>query len=695
VLVDPAEELGEIVAEELHLAGEGVALGGAHPGKPAGGVRRRAGEVVLDLRRLALDAVAELAEAGEALGDQLAIGLRLGLLGRRVGLLGRRVGLRGGVGSRVGAGLGSGRRRGGGRFRGSGVGGRQLLGRRGAGGGFIIAVVGARILGLLERLLRADGVGGEERADVVLQLLELRADELERLDERLVEGDRRVGGDAEDVDLEALELVGERGLHLQQPGPVGLDALAELIDLVEAHQAPFEIGVEQRQGALLGGDVLLGVADLLAQLEETEEAADVAGAAAGKPRAAGAAAADLEADALAAEEHAAEVAEAADAGAREAGESGAAEESAAALELLRGGPTERHLEEEPLAVELQRPQVGQQRPLDDRQRLQGDRPAGALEQRLDEVEVDQRDVVVSVGAGELPHHRVEQANGERAGGGKVFPRPEERIGRPHRRRPGGVERAAVGVGGGVAAEQLDVEPEALGADVECGEIQRLELVLPVERVEVRQADRRRQVEADRAGGGDLGELTDPLAPVAVLEIGPVAVGVPARPARLAVDAVHVAVRRRVVRRHRWEDLAVFVVEPAARIHPHGVVEGVVPARVARLLRQQRAHLAVGLEVVAAPRAAGRPGNGDGHRQEEAQGEEARQRHRVCIQAPLETPGVGRPEAPARTHAGKIDRPGIAALAILPTGKTGQALPLGGPGRKNRHTRLTRHDRFDR
>ena len=236
-----------------------------------------------------------------------------------------------------------------------------------------------------------------------MELLELGADELERLDERLVEGHRRVGRQTEDVDLIVLDLVGERRLRLEEPRPAGFDALAELVDLVEADEARFEVGIEEGQGPFLGEEILLGVADLLAGLEKAVEAADVAGTTAGKPRAAGAPAADLEADTVAAEEHAADVAETTDARAGEPGEAGAAEEAAAALELLRRAGPEGDLEEEALPIKLERPQVRQERALDDRQGLERDRPAGTLEERLDKVEVDERDVRVFVRPGKLPH----------------------------------------------------------------------------------------------------------------------------------------------------------------------------------------------------------------------------------------------------------------------------------------------------
>ena len=215
-------------------------------------------------------------------------------------------------------------------------------------------------------------------------------------------------------------------------------------------------------------------------LEEAEESADVAGATAGEACTAGATAADLEADAVATEEHAADVAEATDARAGEAGEAGAAEEAAAALELLRRAGPEGHLEEEALTVELERAEVRQERPLDDRQRLQRDRPAGALEDRLDEVEVHQRHVGVFVWPGKLPHDRIDDADDHRAGAGEVSARSEVRGRRPRRRGPGGIERPAVGVGGVVAAEQLDIEPEPLRAHVEGREVERLELILPIE-----------------------------------------------------------------------------------------------------------------------------------------------------------------------------------------------------------------------
>ena len=274
-------------------------------------------------------------------------------------------------------------------------------------------------------------------------------------------------------------------------------------------------------------------------------------------------------------------------------------------------PAHGHLEKEPLPVKLERPQIGKQGTLDDRQRLEGDRSARALEERLDEVEIDQRDVGVFVRPGELPHDRVDDTDHHRAGSGEIPPRGDARRGGPGRRGPGGVERAAIGIGGGVggrigaAAEELDVEAETLGAHVKCREVERLELILPVERIEVGQADCRLERELDRAAVGDLHHLLQPGPPVGVVERRPIAVVVPQRPALLAVDAVHVAVRRRVVGRHRREDLVVGVVEPAPLVLADVVVDRHRPAWIARLFRQERAHLAVGLGVVAAARAARR------------------------------------------------------------------------------------------
>ncbi|NBP82102.1 hypothetical protein EBU58_15625 [bacterium] len=79
---------------------------------------------------------------------------------------------------------------------------------------------------------------------------------------------------------------------------------------------------------------------------------------------------------------------------------------------------------------------------------------------------------------------------------------------------------------------------------------------------------------------------------------------PAREAPLAIDAVHVAVRRGVVRRHRWKHLVVGVVKPTSLILTNVVVGRHGPAGVARLLREQRAHFTICLQVVLATRAAG-------------------------------------------------------------------------------------------
>ena len=469
-----------------------------------------------------------------------------------------------------------------------------------------------------------------------MELLELGADELERLDERLVEGHRRVRGKAEDVDLEGLDLVGERRFRLEEPRPAGLDALAELVDLVEADEARFEVGIEEGQGPFLGEEILLGVADLLAGLEEADEAADVAGTATGEPRAAGATAADLEADTVATEEHAADVAETTDARAGEPGESGAAEEAAAALELLRRAGPEGDLEEEALPIKLERPQVPEERPLDDRQGLERDRPAGTLEERLDKIKIDERDVRVFVRPGKLPHDRIDDADDHRSGTGEVSPGPEVRFRRPRGRGPGGIERSPVGVGGAVATEDLDIKPEALRAHVEGREVERLELILPIERVEIGQADRRLERELDRPAVSDLHHLGDPRPPLGVVERRPITIVVPLLPALLPVDAMHVTVRRRVVGRHRRKDLIVDVVEPAPLVLANVVVDRHGPARVARLLRQEGAHLPVGLRVIAAARAACRPDGEDRQWESEAdkQGVCWAVRHDRWIQAPL-------------------------------------------------------------
>ena len=289
-----------------------------------------------------------------------------------------------------------------------------------------------------------------------------------------------------------------------------------------------------------------------------------------------------------------------------------------------------------LPVELERAQVRQERPLDDRQGLQRDRPAGTLEDGLDEVEVDERDVGVFVRPGKLPHDRIDDADDHRPGTGEVAPGPEIRGRRPRRRGPGGIERPPVGVAGVVATEDLDIEPEPLRAHVEGREVERLELILPIERVQIGQADRRLECELDRPAVGDLHHLGDPRPPLGVVERRPITVVVPLLPALLSVDAVHVTVRRRVVGGHRRKDLVVDVVESAPLVLANVVVDRHRPARVARLLRQEGAHLPVGLRVIAAARAACGPDGED--RQCESKAENRKVcwavRHDRWIQAPL-------------------------------------------------------------
>ncbi|NDH92988.1 MAG: hypothetical protein EBZ13_00265 [Planctomycetia bacterium] len=168
----------------------------------------------------------------------------------------------------------------------------------------------------------------------------------------------------------------------------------------------------------------------------------------------------------------------------------------------------------------------------------------------------------------------------------------------------GVERTTVAILRRIpAVNELNIKPKPLRADIEGRQIEGLQLVPPADGIEVRQVHRGRDIQGNRPRFSQLNHFAEPAPPVRVIKRCPVTVDVPAGKSVLPVDAVHVAVGGRIIRRHWREDLVVGVVEAAAFVGADVVVDWQLPAGVATLLLQEHVDLAIGLKVIAAARTA--------------------------------------------------------------------------------------------
>ncbi len=172
----------------------------------------------------------------------------------------------------------------------------------------------------------------------------------------------------------------------------------------------------------------------------------------------------------------AQLAKAAGAGAGEAGQTGATAETAVTLGSTDvRGVADDDERVKALAVPLERPQVGQQLPLDDRQRLEVETPAAELQQRLHEAERQQRMRLIRVRASKLPHERVGDADRQRAPGGEHFCERWIGDGRERTGFAGRRLRAAGHKARGVGGKQLCDELETLRADVERRNVERFDV----------------------------------------------------------------------------------------------------------------------------------------------------------------------------------------------------------------------------
>ena len=194
----------------------------------------------------------------------------------------------------------------------------------------------------------------------------------------------------------------------------GLDVLAEVVDLHDVDQAGVEIGFEQARACAPGSRAGTGRCGRFAGCCNTPTKPPTPPAPPpAKPDAARSVHAAAAGGSAADAEHA-DTALAAGALAGKAGQAGAAQQTADARHGLHRPAIELPtviVRVEALAIALESPQVVQQVALGARQASPStNHAAAAAQQRLNEVEVDQRRGVVRVLAGELPHERIGKAH---------------------------------------------------------------------------------------------------------------------------------------------------------------------------------------------------------------------------------------------------------------------------------------------
>jgi len=104
-------------------------------------------------------------------------------------------------------------------------------------------------------------------------------DQPELADEAVVEFHRHVRREPEGARIVGVQAVLKAVARLQEGGPLRFDVLAELVHLGQVDGPGLEVGFQQAQHAELRAETVLGVADLLELLEESDEAAYGPGAA--------------------------------------------------------------------------------------------------------------------------------------------------------------------------------------------------------------------------------------------------------------------------------------------------------------------------------------------------------------------------------------------------------------------------------
>ena len=105
-------------------------------------------------------------------------------------------------------------------------------------------------------------------------------------DQFVVQIDGQVGGKSQRPGLVDFQRIDQRVFLLEQRGTFRLDVLPELVHLGQVNHARGQVGFEQVQCAELQQQCVLGIADLLQLLQQTDEAADRAGTSARKARSA-------------------------------------------------------------------------------------------------------------------------------------------------------------------------------------------------------------------------------------------------------------------------------------------------------------------------------------------------------------------------------------------------------------------------
>ena len=478
-----------------------------------------------------------------------------------------------------------------------------------------------RLEGSQLRILRQLPQLGLQVGNSVLQRRRIRVHQLELLNHLIVQGHRQIGRQPQRSHHVAVQASQQRVLIPQQVGPLGLDALPELVDLHQVDDAGVQVRFEQGQGPELQVQAVLRIAVLLQLLQQAQVAADRAFTAAGEPRAAAATAATAGAEARASKASGRpDAAQAARARAGKAGQAGPAQKAAAPRRTGDAQVTDGHPGVEPVPIAFKRTQVAQQRTFHNGQLFQRDIPPRAAQQRLDQRETADRTDQVGVPARKLPDERIGETDQQFGPRGELPLDAERRVGdRPAHRQPillgrlprrldfepprqrvvpqaGPRQIPVVRVHGIRPAEELGVQAKPLGAHIQGRQVQRLELLLVVRRMHEGQLQGRVDIQHDLAAFVLRHILAQVRPPVRILQLVPVPVAVPMRPAFLAVQTMHVLMRVRIVRRHRRLVGIVFVVVPTPLVQLDRKV-GDRPARVGRLLLNQLLDLAIRLQAI--------------------------------------------------------------------------------------------------
>ena len=188
-------------------------------------------------------------------------------------------------------------------------------------------------------------------------------------------------------------------------------------------------------------------------------------------------------------------------------------------------------------------QVGQQRSLNKRQLFQGDVLACSAQQWLDKREIRQRCREINVAARELEHERVGESHQEFTRRGKSPPCLKRRVRckRSAHRQPVVLDsiaverrvddeslqewieaqsrwnqRSVVGISSVITAEELSIQSEPFRRDIQCGQIECLQLALVGRRVDVSKSQRGVDVEFDRAILADFDIFGERLLPPGIL-----------------------------------------------------------------------------------------------------------------------------------------------------------------------------------